>query len=180
MTTPPGATVNGVSLCVKGRYGTNLSTTRIASLNRACVVICWTVAPRDRSAGRGGWVEVDWDTALEIVARRLRGDPAESGPNSIGLLASAKCTNEENYLMQKFARQVIGTHNIDHCARLCHSSTVTGLAMAFGSGAMSNTMRDIAEQARPCSSSAPTRPSNTRSSARISGRRCCGAGCRWW
>ena len=46
----------------------------------------------------------------------------ESGPDAVGVLASAKCTNEENYLMQKFARQVIGTHNVDHCARLCHSS----------------------------------------------------------
>ena len=56
---------------------------------------------------------------------------AESGPDAIGLLASAKCTNEENYLVQKLARQVIGTHNIDHCARLCHSSTVAGLTMCF-------------------------------------------------
>ncbi|MCI0668063.1 MAG: formate dehydrogenase subunit alpha, partial [Methylococcaceae bacterium] len=72
----------------------------------------------------------------------------ESGPDAVGLLSSAKCTNEENYLMQKFARQVIGTHNIDHCARLCHSSTVAGLAMCFGSGAMSNTLADIAGNAR--------------------------------
>ena len=50
--------------------------------------------------------------------------------------------------MQKFARQVIGTHNIDHCARLCHSSTVAGLAASFGSGAMSNTMADVAEQSQ--------------------------------
>ena len=64
------------------------------------------------------------------------------------MLSSAKCTNEENYLMQKFARQVIGTHNVDHCARLCHASTVAGLAMCYGSGAMSNTMDDIAEQAQ--------------------------------
>jgi formate dehydrogenase alpha subunit len=64
------------------------------------------------------------------------------------VLASAKCTNEENYLMQKFARQVIGTNNVDHCARLCHSSTVAGLALCFGSGAMSNTMDDVAREAQ--------------------------------
>ncbi|HSF48675.1 MAG TPA: formate dehydrogenase subunit alpha, partial [Burkholderiales bacterium] len=90
----------------------------------------------------------DWDTALDIVARKLIEVRRQSSPNAIGILASAKCTNEENYLMQKFARQVLGTHNVDHCARLCHSSTVAGLAMAFGSGAMSNTMRDVAENAR--------------------------------
>ena len=49
--------------------------------------------------------------------------------------------------MQKFARQVLGTHNVDHCARLCHASTVAGLTMAFGSGAMSNSMDDIAAEA---------------------------------
>ena len=64
------------------------------------------------------------------------------------MLASAKCTNEENYLMQKLARQVFGTNNVDHCARLCHSSTVAGLALCFGSGAMSNTMDDVAHAAQ--------------------------------
>jgi formate dehydrogenase major subunit len=63
-------------------------------------------------------VEVDWDTALDIVARKLDEARQAAGPNSIGLLTSAKCLNEENYLMNKFARQVIGTNNIDHCARL--------------------------------------------------------------
>ncbi len=50
--------------------------------------------------------------------RRLGAIKAESGPDSIGVLASAKCTNEENYVLQKFARAVIGTNNVDHCARL--------------------------------------------------------------
>ena len=72
----------------------------------------------------------------------------ESGADAIGLLSSAKCTNEENYLAQKFARQVIGTHNVDHCARLCHASTVAGLAMSYGSGAMSNTFDDICGEAQ--------------------------------
>jgi formate dehydrogenase alpha subunit len=59
------------------------------------------------------------------------------------MISSAKSTNEENYLMMKFARAVIGTNNIDHCARLCHSSTVGGLAAAFGSGAMTNSINEI-------------------------------------
>jgi formate dehydrogenase major subunit/formate dehydrogenase alpha subunit len=85
---------------------------------------------------------------LDIVARKLLQVRQASGPDAIGVLTSAKCTNEENYLMQKFARQVLGTHNVDHCARLCHASTVAGLRMSLGSGAMSNTMQDIVEQAQ--------------------------------
>ena len=62
--------------------------------------------------------EATWDEALSLVAERLGTIKAESGPNSIAFLSSAKCTNEENYLMQKLARAVIGTNNVDHCARL--------------------------------------------------------------
>jgi predicted molibdopterin-dependent oxidoreductase YjgC len=61
---------------------------------------------------------VDWNTALSITARKLRETRHTFGPDSVGILTSAKCLNEENYLMNKFARQVIGTNNIDHCARL--------------------------------------------------------------
>ncbi len=59
------------------------------------------------------------------------------------ILGSAKCTNEDNFVLMKFARAVIGTNNVDHCARLCHSSTVGGLAAAFGSGAMTNSIDEI-------------------------------------
>jgi predicted molibdopterin-dependent oxidoreductase YjgC len=62
--------------------------------------------------------EATWDEALSLVAERLSTIKVESGPNSIGFLSSAKCTNEENYLLQKFARAVLGTNNVDHCARL--------------------------------------------------------------
>jgi predicted molibdopterin-dependent oxidoreductase YjgC len=64
------------------------------------------------------WIAVDWDTALDVVARRFAAVKAESGGDSIAVLASAKCTSEENYLVNKLTRQVIGTNNIDHCARL--------------------------------------------------------------
>jgi predicted molibdopterin-dependent oxidoreductase YjgC len=63
-------------------------------------------------------VEVDWDTALEIAADKLAATRDTFGADSVGVLTSAKCTNEENYLMNKFARQVVGTNSIDHCARL--------------------------------------------------------------
>jgi predicted molibdopterin-dependent oxidoreductase YjgC len=66
----------------------------------------------------GAFVETSWDYALGEVARRLKSIGEESGPDSIAALASAKCTNEENYLLQKFVRAVIGTNNVDHCARL--------------------------------------------------------------
>jgi predicted molibdopterin-dependent oxidoreductase YjgC len=66
----------------------------------------------------GELVEATWDEALSLIAGKLATVKAESGPNSIAFLASAKCTNEENYLLQKLARAVIGTNNIDHCARL--------------------------------------------------------------
>jgi predicted molibdopterin-dependent oxidoreductase YjgC len=59
-----------------------------------------------------------WDEALGTVATRLREIRDQYGPDSVAILTSAKCTNEENYLLQKFARAVIGTNNIDHCARL--------------------------------------------------------------
>lgn len=68
---------------------------------------------------RGGELqEASWEEALSYVADRLSAIRDESGPDSIGFFSSAKCTNEENYLLQKFARAVIGTNNVDHCARL--------------------------------------------------------------
>ena len=62
--------------------------------------------------------EASWDEALGLVAEKLGEIKDEHGPDAIGVLASAKCTNEENYLLQKFTRAVIGTNNVDHCARL--------------------------------------------------------------
>ncbi len=62
--------------------------------------------------------EATWEEALGLVAEKLGEFKAKSGPDSIALLTSAKCTNEENYLLQKFGRAVIGTNNVDHCARL--------------------------------------------------------------
>jgi formate dehydrogenase alpha subunit len=146
---PAAAPVNGMSLCVKGRYGHAFvhHPDRLVGPRVRRYLLEPDRATR-RPGDRGPWVDVSWDVALDLVAERLAAIRAESGPDAIGVLASAKCTNEENYLAQKLARQVIGTHNVDHCARLCHASTVAGLTMALGSGAMSNTMRDIAEHAR--------------------------------
>jgi predicted molibdopterin-dependent oxidoreductase YjgC len=65
-----------------------------------------------------GFVEATWDEALTLVAEKLKGIHDESGPDSLGFFTSAKCTNEENYLLQKLSRAVFKTNNVDHCARL--------------------------------------------------------------
>ncbi|NVM24527.1 MAG: molybdopterin-dependent oxidoreductase, partial [Desulfobacterales bacterium] len=87
--------------------------------------------------------ETGWQKAFDIIGKRLGEIKRDFGPDSIGLLSSAKCTNEENFLFMKFARAAIGTNNIDHCARLCHASTVVGLMSAFGSGAMTNSIPEV-------------------------------------
>jgi len=96
----------------------------------------------------GSFREATWDEALDFVAARLADIRQDASPDAIGLLSSAKCTNEENYLMMKLARAAVGTNNVDHCARLCHASTVAGLAAAFGSGAMTNSIPEVADA--PC------------------------------
>jgi len=89
--------------------------------------------------------EASWEEALDLVASRLGEIKGRHGPDSLGFFGSAKATNEENYLLQRLARAAVGTNNVDHCARLCHASTVTGLAAAFGSGAMTNSQEDVEE-----------------------------------
>ena len=84
-----------------------------------------------------------WDEALNLVVQKLRAVQQKHGADAVMFASSAKATNEENYLLMKLARAVFGTNNIDHCARLCHSSTVTGLAETFGSGAMTNSISCI-------------------------------------
>lgn len=88
---------------------------------------------------------VDWPTALELVHEKLSRIAADHGPDSLMFLSSAKASNEENFLLMKLARAGYGTNNIDHCARLCHSSTVTGLVETLGSGAMTNSLSCFAE-----------------------------------
>ena len=89
----------------------------------------------------GKFVEASWDEAYKLIVSKFKSYKGEE----MACLSSARVSNEENYLMQKFARAVLKTPNIDHCARLCHASTVVGLAGAFGSGAMTQSIADIAE-----------------------------------
>lgn len=124
------AVPNFGSTCVKGRFGH----TYVQAPDR----LTRPLIKRD-----GAFVEATWDEALDEVAERLSAIKEEHGPDAIGGLSSATCTNEENYLFQKFARAAVGTNNVDHCARLCHASTVAGLAAAFGSGAMTNSIAEL-------------------------------------
>ena len=89
----------------------------------------------------GKFVEASWDEAYDLIAKKFK----SYKPDELACLSSARVSNEENYLMMKFARGVLKTRHIDHCARLCHASTVAGLAASFGSGAMTNSILDIAE-----------------------------------
>ncbi|MGZ4943373.1 MAG: formate dehydrogenase subunit alpha [Halobacteriota archaeon] len=91
----------------------------------------------------GAFVESTWEEALDLVASKFKATQEANGPNSVAFLASARITNEENYLMNKLARVGFKTNYLDHCARLCHGPTVSGLAKSFGSGAMTNSIPDV-------------------------------------
>jgi len=139
---PEGSTNKG-SLCVKGRWGYDF----INHPERLKTPLI-RLSGVTRQAEHNGKVqeifrEASWDEALELVANKLLELKQDYGADSVAALSSAKCTNEDNYAMQKFVRAVIGTNNIDHCARLCHASTVVGGIAAFGQGAMSNSYSDF-------------------------------------
>ncbi|MFH1230756.1 MAG: molybdopterin-dependent oxidoreductase, partial [Planctomycetota bacterium] len=93
----------------------------------------------------GVLTETTWEEAIDLIVKKFAQIKKEYGPDALAVLASAKCSNEENYLMQKFCRVLFANNNIDHCARLCHASTVAGLAKTFGSAAMTNSIDEIEE-----------------------------------
>jgi len=127
---PANGPANYGFLCVKGKFGWDF----IQQEDRL-------KRPLIKRGGR--FIEVSWDEALDYAAARFMEIKERYGANALAGVSSAKCTNEENYLMQKFVRAVFGTNNIDNCARLCHSSTITGLATAFGSGAATNSIAEL-------------------------------------
>ena len=92
----------------------------------------------------GGVVTASWIEALDRIEARLGEIVATHGPDAVGFFASSNCTNEENYTLQKLAR-ILGTNNVDNCARLCHSSTVAAMQERLGAGAMTNTLEDLGE-----------------------------------
>lgn len=91
----------------------------------------------------GTFEKVSWDEVYHYLTEKLTHYKNEFGPNSIAGISSSRCTNEENYLMQKFIRAVIGTNNIDGCARVCHSPTALGMQKTFGTGAATNSIEDL-------------------------------------
>ena len=91
----------------------------------------------------GVFEKVSWDEVYNYIAGKLNGYKEEFGADSIAGISSSRCTNEENYLMQKFIRAVVGTNNIDGCARVCHSPTALGMQRTFGTGAATNSIDDL-------------------------------------
>ncbi len=86
---------------------------------------------------------VSWETALAAAADALGAARAEAGPDGVGVVASARATNEDAFAAMKFARTVLGTNNVDHCARVCHAPSMAGLGRTLGSGAMTNSIADL-------------------------------------
>ncbi len=130
VTSLPGVAPNDGNTCVKGRFGLEF----LGSAERLS---------RPLIRENGSFREASWEEALALVAARFSELKEKHGPDCLAGLSSAKTTNEENYLMQKVVRAAFGTNNVDHCARLCHASTVAGLARAFGSGAMTNSIEEL-------------------------------------
>jgi formate dehydrogenase major subunit/formate dehydrogenase alpha subunit len=118
VTSNPNAPVNKMALCVKGRYGYDYvhHTDRVVKPKVRRYLLEGGTKQLEGRAWE--WVDTEWEKALNIVSERLGAIHEANGADAIGVLTSAKCLNEENYLMNKFARQVLGTNNLDHCARL--------------------------------------------------------------
>ncbi len=134
---PLNGVTNEGALCLKGYYGWDF-------INDTKILTPRLKHPMVRRH-RGAELEaVSWDEAIEFTASRLAAIKARHGPDSIMLTGSSRGTgNESNYVMQKLARAVIGTNNVDCCARVCHGPSVAGLMVTLGNGAMSNSICEI-------------------------------------
>jgi formate dehydrogenase major subunit len=130
---PLDGPANGVSTCIKGKFGWEY----VNSSDRLTRPLI-----RENDKFR----EATWDEALNLVARRFSEIKTAHGPDALAFISSSKCTNEESYLMQKLARAVIGTNNMDNCSRYCQAPATTGLFRTVGYGGDSGSIKDI-EQA---------------------------------
>ena len=129
---PEKGPANGISTCIKGKF----SWGHINSPDRL-------TSPLIRENGQ--FRPASWDEALSLIARRFSEIKAQSGPDSLGFISSSKCTNEESFLLQKLARAVIGTNNVDNCSRYCQSPATMGLFRTVGYGGDSGSITDIAQ-----------------------------------
>ena len=127
---PEHGPANGISTCIKGKFGWDF----VNSPDRL-------TTPLIREGDK--FRQATWDEALSLVARKLSELKATSGPDSLGFISSSKCTNEESYLMQKLARAVIGTNNVDNCSRYCQAPATTGLFRTVGYGGDSGSISDM-------------------------------------
>lgn len=127
----PESPVNKGWLCVKGKFGFEY----VSSPERLKNPLV--------KGSDGKFAETSWETAFDLIAEKFTSLKEKYGPDSLAGLSSAKCTNEDNYLFQKFIRVILGTNNVDHCARICHSPSVVALAHTLGSGAMTNSLEEI-------------------------------------
>jgi len=129
---PFAGPVNGISTCIKGKFGWDF----VNSNDRL-------TKPLIRE--NGTFREAGWDEALALIARRFREIKQGHGPDALGFVASSKCSNEEAFLMQKLARAVIGTNNVDNCSRYCQSPATMGLTRTVGLAGDSGSITDIAQ-----------------------------------
>ncbi|MBI5751773.1 MAG: formate dehydrogenase subunit alpha [Hydrogenophilales bacterium] len=127
--------VNQGQLCVKGRFGLDF----VSHPDRITQPLIREREGRTLDCFRAA----SWDEALDYAAREFKLIRDQDGGDKLAVLSSARATNEENYLAQKFARAVFNTNNIDNCARICHAPSVAGLTAAFGSGAATNSLDEI-------------------------------------
>jgi formate dehydrogenase major subunit len=127
---PEEGPTNGISTCVKGKFGWDFvnSSDRLTS-------------PLIREGNK--FRQASWEEALTLVAQQFTEIKAKNGPDAFAFISSSKCTNEESYLMQKLARAVIGTNNMDNCSRYCQAPATEGLFRTVGYGGDSGSIRDI-------------------------------------
>lgn len=127
----PEAPANQISTCVKGKFGWDF----VNSGERL-------TKPLIRETD--GFREATWEEALNLISSKFKETIATRGPERLAFITSSKCTNEESYLMQKLARQVVGTNNVDNCSRYCQSPATMGLWRTVGYGGDSGSITDIA------------------------------------
>ncbi len=127
---PAHGPANGISTCIKGKFAWEFvnSEERLRK-------------PLKREGDT--FVEIEWDEAIAMIAENFTKIKKEHGPDALAFIASSKCTNEESYLMQKLARAVVGTNNVDNCSRYCQTPASKGLSRTVGYGGDSGSIADI-------------------------------------
>ena len=132
---PGPGPANGISTCVKGKFAWDY----VDSNDRLTQPLIRTKSDN----GQDGFRKATWDEALDLIAEQFTRTKRRHGPDALAFIASSKCTNEESYLMQKLARAVIGTNNIDNCSRYCQTPATKGLQRTVGYGGDSGSIADI-------------------------------------